>query len=170
MGTRMQKLAKFIWIGSVWLALSAFSVQNKSVPASLQPSAERQAQDALPQSNDPIWTTLLKTKIHVDEKKGLYSATFPPAVKALEGKQVTITGFMLPVEPATKFKHFILAKRTPTCPFCPPGEPNEIIDIWLDKSVAYNESLLSITGTFGFMNNQQFGMFFKMTNAKMATK
>jgi hypothetical protein len=159
--------SKLVFIAVALVMVSAFTTQKAPPASSSQPPEERAAQDALPQSHDPIWTTLLHTKIHVNEKRGLYSATYPPDVKALDGKQITITGFMLPVETTETFKHFILAKRTPTCPFCPPGEPNEIVDVWLDKKIDYSEKLLTITGTFGFMNNQQFGMFFKLTHAAL---
>jgi len=166
----MQQLVKFGMITIAWLVLCGFTMQKSPAPASSQPAEERKAQDALPQSHDPVWKTLFKTKIHVDEKRGLYSATFPPEVKALDGTQVTISGFMLPVESTMKFKHFILAKRTPTCPFCPPGEPNEIVDVWLDKNIEYSERMLTVTGTFSFMNNQQFGMFFKLNHAAVDAK
>ena len=163
----MRQITRAALLACSFLLLSAFAKQAAPPGAFGQPTEERIAQESLPQSHAQLWDTLIKTKIHVDEKKGLYSATYPPEVKALDGKMVTITGFMLPVETTVKFKHFILAKRTPTCPYCPPGEPNEIIDIWLDKNTEYTENLLTITGTFGFMNNQQFGMFFKLTNGKL---
>jgi hypothetical protein len=140
-----------------FLALSGFSSQ---------PLDERQAQNTLPQSGDPTWKLLGKTKISINEKKGLYNAIVPPEVKALSGKEVTVNGFMLPLESTNKFRHFLLAKRTPTCPFCPPGEPNEIIDVWLDKPVAYSENLVNVKGTFTLMNDHEMGLFFKLSNAK----
>ncbi len=167
MDEHMRRLTRPALLLAALLALSAFTKQAAPPAAYSQPTEERIAQETLPQSHAQLWDTLLKTKIHIDTKKGLFSATYPPEVKALDGKMVTITGFMLPVETTVKFKHFILAKRTPTCPYCPPGEPNEIIDVWLDQKVEYTENLLTITGTFGFMNNQQFGMFFKLTNGKI---
>jgi hypothetical protein len=148
------------------LALCGFSVQKApNIPVG-QPKDERQAQDALPKSHDPMWAVLGKTRIHENEKLGLFSATYPPQVKALVGRQVTISGFMLPLESSEKFKHFILSKRTPTCPFCPPGEPNEIVDVQLVKPTGWNENLVKVTGTFELMNNAELGMFFRLKNAK----
>jgi hypothetical protein len=131
-----------------------------------QPASERKAQDALPKSADPLWKILGKTKIHLNEKKGLYSATYPPEVKALVGKQVTLKGLMLPLEPTEKFHHFLISLRTPTCPFCPPGEPNEIADVVTDKAVKWDEDMIKVTGTFGLMDNPELGLFFKISNAK----
>jgi hypothetical protein len=141
-----------------FLMLSGFSVQ---------PMDERKAQSSLPKSQNPLWSTLRKTKLHFNEKSGILSAKFPDDVKAMEGKEITISGFMMPLEATEKFKHFLLSKSTPTCPFCPPGEANEIIDVVTDKAVTYNENLVTVTGTFTLINNQEMGMFFKMSKAKL---
>lgn len=134
---------------------------------STQPLEERQAQQSLPKSHDQIWENLFKTKISYDKNNGNYSAAYTPEIKALVGKQITISGFMLPLESNEKFKHFILSKRTPTCQFCPPGDPNEIVDVWLEKETTWNESIIKVSGKFELMNDQQFGMFFKLSNAKI---
>ncbi len=114
-----------------WLALSGFSVQESAG----QPLDERKAQDALPKANDPMWDILTKCKVHLDQKKYKYSIDYTPEVKALEGKQVTISGFVMPLESTETFSHFLLSKRTPTCFFCPPGEPNEIVEVFTKKPI-----------------------------------
>jgi hypothetical protein len=134
---------------------------------SSQPLDERKAQDSLPKSQHPMWQTLGHTKVLVDKKEGYYSAKFPADVKALAGKAVTINGFILPLESTEKFKHFLISKRTPTCPFCPPGEPNEVIDVWTAAPVAYSEDLVTVRGTFELMNDKEMGLFFKLKNAKV---
>ena len=148
----------------VILALCGFTKEQGAIPT--QPLEERKAQDVLPKSKDPMWVVLGQTKIKSDYAKGLYTATFPDAVKALVGTQVTISGFMLPLESSERFHHFILSKRTPTCPFCPPGEPNEIVDVWTDENVLWDEDVVKVTGKFELMNNAELGLFFKLTNAK----
>ena len=161
----MSRFSKAVFIALSLLALSAFSKEQLPTPIPTQPADERQAQDALPKSKDPMWAILGKTKIHADMVKGLYSATFPPEVKALVGKEITISGFMLPLESTEKFKHFIISKRTPTCPFCPPGEPNEIVDVWMEKPIGWDEDVVKVTGTFSLMNNPELGLFFKLEKA-----
>ncbi len=116
-------------------------------------------------SKHPVWQLLQKTKVIMDKKQGFYSAKIPSEVKALSGKEVTVSGFMMPLESKDKFKHFLLAKRTPTCPFCPPGEPNEIIDVWTKKPVGYTDELITVKGTFELMNDREMGLFFKLKDA-----
>lgn len=132
-----------------------------------QPMTERQAQDLLPRSNDPTWDVLARTEVGYDDNTGLYSAKMPKEVTALDGQNVTITGFMLPLESSEKFTHFLLSKRTPTCPFCPPGEPDEVIDVTVVEPVEWAEDAVKVTGTFGLMDDRELGMFFKMTKAKV---
>jgi hypothetical protein len=146
------------------LVLSGFSKEKISINPEI--AQERKAQELLPKSNDPMWELLKKTKIHNDYAKGLFSATFPDEVKALVGKPFTISGFMLPLEAKEKFRHFILSKRTPTCAFCPPGEPNEIVDVWMDEDVTWAEDTIKVSGTFSLMNNPELGLFFKLSKAK----
>lgn len=161
---------KIVLMALAVMVLCGFTEQRSTITlkssAVSQPPSERQVQDKLPQSHDAMWAVLGKAKITVDAKKGLYSANMPPEVKKLAGTEVKISGFMLPLEATEKFKHFLLSKRTPTCPFCPPGEPNEIVDVWLTKPTAWDDNLITVTGKFELLNNQQAGLFFKLSDAK----
>lgn len=161
-------LKKITLILAAFLLLSGFSKQE--TPAG-QPSEERKAQDALPQSHDDMWKTFGKCKVHLDQKNYKYSIDYTPEVKAMEGKEVTVSGFMLPLESTEKFKHFLLSKRTPTCPFCPPGEPNEIVEVFTKKPVTWDEGIVVVTGKFGFTSNPELGLFFQLKDANsMDTK
>jgi hypothetical protein len=127
---------------------------------------ERQAQNELPMAHDQVWQVLGRSKIVYSENQQRFKASFPAEVKALAGRSVTITGFILPLEPTEKFRHFILSKRTPTCGFSLPGGPDEIIEVWLAKPTVWEEGLVKVTGTFELINGQEMGMFFKLNDAK----
>lgn len=142
----------------LFLALSAFTTQ---------PLDERKAQNILPISHDPLWAVLAKTRISVDPKKGFFKANIPAEVKALNGTEISMTGFMLPLESKEKFHHFLLSKRTPTCPFCPPGEPNEIVDVQTKEAVKWTDEVVTVKGTFGLMNDREMGLFFKLSKANV---
>lgn len=154
-------------IAMAFLSLSAFSVQQNAAVLS-QPTDERQAQDALPKSGDPMWDALFQCTPHYNDKSHQYSITYTPQVKAMEGKPITIAGFMLPLESTEKFNHFLLSKRTPTCPFCPPGEPNEIAEVFTAKPMRYDEGIIVVTGTFRFTSNPDLGLFFQLKDATIS--
>ena len=137
------------------------------VPASaqFQEDGERAAQAKLPQGKAALWATLRQTKIGVNEARGLFTATHPPAVKALAGKTVSLPGFVMPLDAETRGTHFLLSKYTPVCAFCPPGEPNEVVEVHSAKPIAFTPKLVTVTGTFALENKGENGLFFQMSDA-----
>lgn len=133
--------------------------------AQTQGAGERRAQAQLPQGRSPLWATLRTTRIGVNERRGIFTATHPPAVKALVGKTVTLPGFIMPLDASTRGSHFLLSKYTPVCAFCPPGEPNEVVEVRTAKPVAFVARLVNVTGTFTLQNNGDMGLFFQMSGA-----
>jgi hypothetical protein len=132
-----------------------------------QPTDERQRQKPMPISPDALWTTLRTTRIVGDLKSGVYRAEPPAAVQGLAGRDITITGFMLPLDPSSHFNHFILTRNTPVCPFCMPGEPNEVVEVYTTGFVTYSADLVAVTGHFGLEDSGQTGLFFRLERATM---
>ena len=150
---------KQAWLIIMLLALSGFTVSNQQI------AGERKAQETLPKSGDPTWKLLRTTKLKLDEKNWIYTAKIPAEVKKLSGKPLTVQGFMLPLESAEGQAHFILSRLTPVCPFCPPGEPNEIIEVFSKKPIPFSYDLIKITGTFSLTDNGEKGIFYQMKDA-----
>jgi uncharacterized protein len=150
-----------------FLTLTGFEVQTATYEQSfeMELQSEREAQAALPQAKDALWQTLLKTKISVDTTKGLYSAKFSEDIKKLNGQKIKVSGFIVPLEPTITFKHFLLSKKTAVCPFCPPGEPNEVIEVFATKPEKWQDNLVVYEGQFELVNNREQGIFFRLNNA-----
>ncbi|WP_174292284.1 DUF3299 domain-containing protein [Sphingomonas bacterium] len=146
-------------------ALAATALPLLPVVAQVQEAGERSAQARLPQGRSQLWSTLRATKISEDDARGVFRANHPPAVKALVGQTLTLPGFIMPLDAAAKGNHFLLSKYTPVCAFCPPGEPNEVVEIRTARPIAYSAKLVSVTGKFALENNGDNGLFFQMTNA-----
>ena len=132
-----------------------------------QPADEQAAQMGLPHSDASLWAVLRETKVSEDAKRGLYTASFPDDVKALNGQTVSLTGFMLPIDSWTHSKHFLLSKYTPVCFFCPPGEPNEVVEVTTGKSVPVSDHLVTVTGRFSLIDNAEKGLFFRLDGASL---
>jgi uncharacterized protein len=124
----------------------------------------RQSGSGLMQSNDQIWKNFGKCKVKIDKDLS-YNITYIPEVKALQGKEITISGFMMPLEAKEKFSHYLLSKNAPTCAFCPPGAPNEVVEVFSIKPTAWKENLITISGTLVLVNDKQKGVFFQMKDA-----
>jgi hypothetical protein len=158
-------LKPFILTGLV-LASPAYAFSQAAQPQSSQPADERAAQNALPMSHDTTWGTLLKAKITYSSTAPHIRAAIPADIKSLNGQTLTLSGFVLPMDSQEKTTHFLLSKRTPTCPFCPPGEPNEVVEVYSKQAIPYNDQLLTMRGTFTLTNNTEQGIFFVLKNAQ----
>ena len=156
--------------GSAVVALSAAGGVAGCSPSSAlgQPAAERRAQAALPRSGDPVWTLLGSTAVTEDRAHGVFAARFPPAVAALGGRTLTVSGFMLPLEAGGETNHFLLSRNTPVCPFCPPGRPNEVIEVRSSGPVYPDTGEVAVTGRFSLQHDASAGLFFRLDDADVA--
>jgi hypothetical protein len=127
-----------------------------------QPADERAAQDALPKSQSPVWLKFLKCKTGYNDKTGLYNINDTPEVRALAGHRITINGFVLPLDGSDHTQHFLLTRRTPVCMFCPPGEPNEVVEVESPYPIVWTDKIVTVTGPLTLINNGEKGMFFRI--------
>ena len=151
------------------LAVMAFKETSpQSVPAAVdgQPLSERAAQDQLPMAKSALWGRLAQCPSHFDTKTALYSITVSPQVKAMDGDTVTVNGFVLPLDGSDETRHFLLTKRTPVCMYCPPGEPNEVIEVKSKQAVEWNDSMVTMKGRFTLVNNGEKAIFFALDDAE----
>jgi uncharacterized protein len=148
----------------LWLTLALLA---SGAQAQVQEPGERAAQAKLPQGTSPLWATLRMTKIREDDAQGIFTAQHPPAVRALVGRTLSLPGFIMPLNSETRGTHFLLSKYTPVCAFCPPGEPNEVVEIHTARPIVYSAKLVTITGRFQLENNGDNGLFFQLTGAQV---
>jgi hypothetical protein len=143
----------------VAVALAAPLVAQVQVPG------EREAQATLPQGRSPLWATLRQTAIVEDDARGIFLARHPPQVKALVGKSISLQGFLMPLDEQTTGTHFLLSKYTPVCAFCPPGEPNEVVELHTAHPITYSSRMVTVSGRFAIEDDGEKGLFFQMTGA-----
>ena len=134
---------------------------NIAVPVG-QPTDERAAQNQLPHAQSPVWTKFLTSKVSYNNRTGLYSIAVTPEVKSLADKPITINGFVLPLDASDHTSHFLLTRNTPVCMFCPPGEPNEVVEVISPHPILWTDKIVSVTGPLKLINNGEKGMFFQI--------
>ena len=156
---------RLLLILPLFLLVAGFKETTMVKPKPDQPLDERAAQDALPHSTNPLWGQLAKCAVKFDERTGMYSIGLTPDVKGLNGKSLDANGFVLPLDGSDETRHFLLTKRTPVCLFCPPGEPNEVIEVRSKKPIAWKEDLVTMKGRFTLVNDGEKGVFFALTDA-----
>src|SRR5688572_22321444 len=109
----------------VWIPLAGFSQKNtyKGFPSLVWPKIyDIQFEKA----NDNLG----------DYEKPIFSA----AAKALNGKTVTLPGYMVPFENGVKGNHFMLSSMPlNACFFCGVGGPETVVEVFLKEPVTYTE-------------------------------
>lgn len=131
-----------------------------------QPPDETALQSRLPQVRDELWRKFVNCKLDYNEDTGIYSIRLTPDVKALDGKTVTMRGFVLPMDGSDQTKRFLLSRNTPVCMYCPPGQPNEVVEVEAAKAIPWTDKIVAVTGKLRLVNDQERAVFFKMENAQ----
>lgn len=112
------------------------------------------------------WTQLEKAQVKGWKKMEI---TYPETLKALDGKEVVITGYMFPLESGEKQAHFLLSAYQPTCPFCLPGGPKQLIHVAeTAEKISYEVGQTTLKGLLHLPKTdeaRQEGTIFKMTKA-----
>lgn len=110
------------------------------------------------------WRTL--SNVRVEERDGFYYPTFSGEIKKLDGTNVTLQGFMLPLENSEKQRHFLLSSTPPSCFFCLPGGPESIVEIKTTEAVDYTFDPVTISGRLELLQGgDDFGLFYRLTSA-----
>ena len=149
-------------------ALPALALDPKlTTPLSGQPSDELTAQKLLPQIRDELWSKLVRCKLDYDENKGIYSIHVTPEVKALDGKTITVRGFVLPMDGSDRTQHFLISRNTPVCLYCPPGQPNEVVEVQAKRPIAWTNKAVAVTGKLSLINDGEQALFFKIENGEV---
>ncbi len=150
---------------AAFLAALLLAPSTQAMQPTDQPPDEVAMQRGLPRATDAVWTKFMKCKIDYNQDNGVYSIRMTPEVKALNGKTVTVRGFVLPMDGSDRTKHFLLSRNTPVCMYCPPGAPNEVIEVRTPKAFAWTNRMVSVTGQLKLVNDGEAAIFFTMVNA-----
>ncbi|MDE1153349.1 MAG: DUF3299 domain-containing protein [Micavibrio sp.] len=124
------------------------------------------------EGDDLDWKTLSHVKL--DETKGLaVSPHFKPDVLARAGKSAIITGYMFPLQGMEGQSHFLLSAYPPSCPYCLPGGPTEMIDVKAHEKIEFTNSPITLQGTLQVLQNSaetEDGFIYRLEDAGKAAK
>ena len=123
-------------------------------------------QHAIPKPKSYDWGKLAACKIDKHYLEGMYGIHYTPEVQTMEGKPITLDGFVVPLEATPKFSHFLLSVRAPSCPYCPPAAPNELVEVFAKIPMAWSDQLVSMRGRLKLgAAKSDTGIFFQMVDA-----
>ncbi len=118
----------------------------------------------LPQRSDVVpWSVLTAITTKTDKNKIL--PVFGAAQLALHQKTQKVQGFMMPLEPGPNQRHFLLTSVPLTCSFCLPGGPESMIEVRTKTPVKYSMEPVVVEGTFLVLNDDPYGLYYRITQA-----
>ncbi|PZQ45560.1 MAG: hypothetical protein DI551_06985 [Micavibrio aeruginosavorus] len=121
------------------------------------------------------WKQFGKTKqisIDVKDKDGLenqyYKPDFPAELKALDGKEVIIKGFMFPLDETEDQKLFLFGPFPLNCPFQYHVQSNLVIEVHADKKpVPFTYDPVTLQGTLELVpEDKENSTFYRLKDAE----
>jgi uncharacterized protein len=118
----------------------------------------------LPARADVVaWSLLTAVKTKTENNKVL--PVFDPAQQALHQKTQRVQGFMMPLEPGEKQRHFLLTSVPLSCAFCIPGGPESMVEVKTKTPVPYTLDPVTVEGRFALLEDDQYGLYYRITEA-----
>ncbi len=123
-------------------------------------------------ATESLWKTLAKItyKKEYDEFLGfkIDKPVFSEEIKALNGKEVTVKGFIIPVEGYKGHKEFILsAFPYSMCFFCGGAGPESVMEVTAIEPIEYSAEAVTIKGKLTLNSSDVNKLMFAMTGAKL---
>lgn len=109
------------------------------------------------------WSLLTEVKTRAEKNRLLPVFTAP--IQALNQKTQRIQGFMMPLEPGDKQKHFLLSSVPLSCGFCVPGGPESMVEVKTKTPVKYSLEVVVVEGKFNVLNDDPYGLYYRITDA-----
>ena len=113
------------------------------------------------------WRTL--AQVEAVRQKDRFVPQFSSNVLALDKKEVKLQGFMLPLDMGERQKRFILTALPPSCAFCLPGGPDQLVEVQAKTPVKYGFEPVVVSGRLVVLKDDPMGLYYRLTDAVAIT-
>lgn len=129
--------------------------------------AQKKGYNGLP---SVIWPKLYNIQYveSKDEYGTVEKPVFSPEVKNLNGKVITIPGYIVPFENKLTSSHLLLSSLPlNACFFCGVGGPETVAEIFLKKSIAYTDKPVEVRGVLRLNDSDPDKLIYILENAEV---
>lgn len=109
------------------------------------------------------WSVL--TDVKTKNEKNRILPVFSASQLGMNGKTQRIQGFMMPLEPGEKQRHFLLSSVPLTCSFCLPGGPESMVEVKTKTPVKYSMEVVVVEGRLQVLHDDPYGLYYRITDA-----
>jgi len=85
---------------------------------------------------------------------------YPPDIQALEGEQVQVVGFLMPL--AMDGTRGLLSMISPACPFCLPGGPETYVELLAEEPMEWTEDAVLVVGKLELLADSYSGFYYRL--------
>lgn len=112
------------------------------------------------------WTVLAKAT--TIKSKGRMLPSYPAEINVLNNSVVKVQGFMMPLEPGQKQKHFLLTVTSSSCPYCLPAGPEGAVEIRSKTPIKFTYAPIILSGKMNILKDDPMGLFYRLTDVSLA--
>jgi hypothetical protein len=116
------------------------------------------------------WDVLGEMDVEVEvlgPLRSVFHVDYTDRVKALDGQEVKIMGFLYPLEGGVSHARFLLTAWPPSCPFCLPAGPAQMVEVLCEEPVEFSEGAILMAGTLSVLEDDPSGLYYRMDNARL---
>lgn len=154
---------------AIAIALAALATPALAItPGAKAPVAADVWQPAPTPKGGLAWSVLESTKEVQRTKDGVIFSrpAFPPPVKALAGKRVRVSGWMMPLQNGATQRHFVLLGYPPGCPYHMHAGPTQFIEVKTAEGLPVNYDMVTVEGTLTLLGEDESGIFYRIADAR----
>ena len=135
--------------------MGGHAMSPDGMPAPMQP---------LPEIKGVVsWNTLAKVK--QIKTKDRILPEFSKEITELNNKEIKVQGFMMPLEPGEKQKHFLISVTSQSCSFCLPAGPEGVVEVKTTTPVKYTFEPVIVSGKLSVLKDDPMGLYYRLTDA-----
>jgi len=119
------------------------------------------------------WKTLAQVEYEKgqDEYGEIYIPKFNEEIKALEGKEITLPGYIIPFEGLFSPDEVIVSSLPiASCFFCGSGGPETVAKAYLEDDMEYSSKLVEVTGRLELNSKDANDLMFILKDAKVTLR
>jgi hypothetical protein len=151
-------------------AAQAFSQEKLQESGLIDPSEIPAVHNTLYQVPEGVvgWDTLGKLDVTtevVGPLQAVFHTDYSTEVKALDGEQVKLMGFIYPLEGGLEHERFLLTAWPPSCPFCLPAGPSQMVEVFCAEPIEFTEGAVLMAGRFELLKDDPSGLYYRMHEA-----
>lgn len=125
------------------------------------------------QTSAENWKTLsgLEYEKSKDEYGEIFVPKFGPEIKQLEGKEITLSGYIIPFEGMFEPDHLIVSSvPVASCFFCGGAGPESVAEIYLSEPVKYTAKKVTFTGKLTLNDSDVDQLMYILKEAKIESE